>query len=183
MKRLLPSLLVIAGTLAAAVPVLAGPSPHETISATIDGNKMTLTYGRPFTTKPGTTQVRKIWGGLVPYGKVWRTGADAATILTTEKDIVIHNTTIPAGKYSLYTVPAETGESKLIINKATGQWGVPYPQKVEDQELARVDMKKTALDKSVDQFTMAIEPDASGGGVIKLSWEKTEFSVPFTVKK
>jgi hypothetical protein len=127
--------------------------------------------------------MRKIWGGLVPYGKVWRTGADSATILTTEKDLVIGDTTVPAGKYSLYTFPAADGSAKLIINKKTGQWGIPYPPDTEKQELARVDMKKESLDASVDQFTMAIAPNTGGGGIIKMSWEKTQYSVAFTVKK
>jgi hypothetical protein len=80
-------------------------------------------------------------------------------------------------------VPNEDGTGKLVINKRTGQWGVPYnEEKEKDNELARVDLKKTDLDKPVDQFTMAIDSQA-GGGVLKMMWEKTEYSVPFTVKK
>jgi hypothetical protein len=116
----------------------------------------------------------------VPYGKVWRTGADQATLITTEKTLMIGETTVPAGKYSLYTLPAEDGSAKLVINKQTGQWGTQYDEK---QDLARVDLKKETSDKDVDQFTMAIEPNPSGGGVLKMMWEKTQYSVPFTVKK
>jgi hypothetical protein len=159
-------------------------SPHETITATIDGSEMKIVYGRPYTKKPGTAEVRKIWGGLVPYGKVWRTGADEATLLTTSESIALGDLTLPAGKYSLFTVPEETGTSKLIINKKSGQWGIPYVEKNEAaNELGRVEMKKSTLDKPVDQFTMAIEKNPDGGGLIKLSWENTEYSVPFTVKK
>ena len=159
-------------------------SPHETITATIDGNELTLVYGRPYTTKPGTSEVRKIWGGLVPFGKVWRTGADEATVLTTKEPIEIRGNELPAGKYSLFTVPAEDGTAKLIINKKTGQWGIPYDQAAEKaNELASVDLKKTILDKPVDQFTMAIEPASGGGGTLKMMWETTQYSVPFTVKK
>jgi hypothetical protein len=183
MKTLIPSLVLITISFVGRSPAFAAVSPHETISATIDDDKITIVYGRPYTKNPRTGEVRKIWGGLVPYGKVWRTGADAATILTTEKDLVIGDTTVPAGKYSLYTYLAEDGSAKLIINKKTGQWGIPYPAETEKEELARVDMKKEAIDHTVDQFTMAVESNPSGGGVIKMSWEKTQYSVPFTVKK
>jgi hypothetical protein len=159
-------------------------SPHETVTATVDGDELKLVYGRPYTIKPGTTEVRKIWGGLVPFGKVWRTGADEATLLTTKEPIEIGGTSLPAGTYSVFTVPAEDGTAKLVINKKTGQWGVPYNEASEkDNELARVDLKKTTLDKPVNQFTMAIEPGSGGGGVLSMMWETTQYSVPFTVKK
>ncbi|MGO9585758.1 MAG: DUF2911 domain-containing protein [Limisphaerales bacterium] len=183
----LKSALIIATIIATALPVMAQRkrvSPHETISAAIDGNKITIVYGRPYSKDPKTGEIRKIWGGLVPYGKVWRTGADEATLLTTEQPIVLGGTTIPAGTYSLFTLPAADGTAKLIVNKRTGQWGIPYKEQNEaTNELARIDLKKAALDKTVDQFTMAIEPNPAGGGVLKMMWENTGFSVPFTVKK
>ena len=99
---------------------------------------MKLVYGRPYTTKPGTTEVRKIWGGLVPFGKVWRTGADEATLLTTKEPIEIGGFALPAGTYSLFTVPDEDGSAKLVINKKTGQWGIPYKEAAEKaNELAQ----------------------------------------------
>ena len=181
------SALVIATLVAIALPVMAQRkrvSPHETITATVDGDKLTLVYGRPYTKDPKTGDPRKIWGGLVPYGKVWRTGADEATLLTTEQPIVLGGTDIPAGTYSLFTLPAADGTAKLIVNKKTGQWGIPYREASEaTNELARIDLKKDALDKTVDQFTMAIEPNSSGGGVLKMMWENTGYSVPFTIKK
>jgi hypothetical protein len=159
-------------------------SPHETITATIDGNEMKVVYGRPYTKHPQTGEVRKIWGGLVPFGQVWRTGADEATLLTTAAPIEIGGLSLAAGTYSLFTVPAEDSTSKLIINKKTGQPGTPYDEAAEkENELARIDLTKSALDKKVDQFTMAIEPKAGGGGELKLMWENTQYSVPFAVKK
>ena len=179
--------LIIATIIATTLPVMAQRkrvSPHETISATIDGNKVTIVYGRPYSKDPKTGEIRKIWGGLVPYGKVWRTGADEATLLTTEKPIVLGGTDVPAGTYSLFTVPAADGTAKLIVNKRTGQWGIPYKEAGEaTNELARIDLKKDTLDKTVDQFTMAIETNPAGGGVLKMMWENTGFSVPFTLKK
>ena len=185
--KLFKSALIIAVIIATALPVMAQRkriSPHETINATIDGNKVTIVYGRPYSKDPKTGEIRKIWGGLVPYGKVWRTGADEATLLTTEQPIVLGGTDIPAGTYSLFTLPAADGTAKLIVNKKTGQWGVPY--KVDSEatnELARIDLKKDTLDKTVDQFTMAIEPNPAGGGALKMKWENTGYEVPFTVKK
>jgi Protein of unknown function (DUF2911) len=159
-------------------------SPHETITATIDGTEVKLVYGRPYTKDPKNGEMRKIWGGLVPYGKVWRTGADEATLLTTAAPIEIGGTSLAAGTYSLFTVPAEDGTAKLVINKKTGQWGIPYNEASEkENELARIDLKKTTLDKAIDQFTMAIDPHAGGGGEIKMMWETTQYSVPLTVKK
>jgi hypothetical protein len=184
--------LVVAATLACTSPAMAQAakkkrqplSPHVTITCTIDGDALKLVYGRPYTIKPGTTEVRKIWGGLVPYGKVWRTGADAATLLTTKEPIEIGGKELAAGTYSIFTLPEENGTAKLIINKKTGQWGIPYNEANEKaNELARIDLKKETLEKPVDQFTMAIEPGPSGGGVLKMAWEKTQYSVPFTVKK
>jgi len=158
-------------------------SPHETISSVIDGNRVTITYGRPYTKDPKTAEARKIWGGLVPYGKIWRTGADEATTLITQKNISIGATVIPAGAYTLWTLPNEDGTAKLIINKQVGQWGAGRGSYDEQQDLARVDLKKEATEAPVDQFTMAVAKGTEGGGVIKLMWETTQYSVAFTVAK
>ena len=179
------SLLIIALAGLITLPALAQQkrvSPHETISAVIDGNRVTVTYGRPYTKNPRSGEVRKIWGGLVPYGKVWRTGADEATVLITQKPIMLGGATVPAGAYTLWTLPAEDGSAKLIINKQVGQWGVGPGSYDEGQDLARVDLKKEALDKPVEQFTMSVGKSGTDG-VLKLSWENTEYSVPFTVQK
>jgi len=158
-----------------------GASPHETTSAKVEGNRVTLIYGRPFTKDPKTGEPRKIWGALVPYGKIWRTGSDEATLLITQKAIVLGDATIPAGAYTLFTLPLEDGSAKLIVNKQIGQWGIdPYDV---TQELARIDLKKEALETSVDQFTMAVAKNPAGGGVIKMMWENTQYSVPFALKK
>jgi hypothetical protein len=165
----------------ARVASTGGNSPHETTSAVIDGNRVTISYGRPYTKHPKTGEVRKIWGGLVPYGKAWRMGSDEATLLVTQQPIELGGTTLPAGAYTLYMVPDESGTSKLAISKKIGAWGVPVDEK---NDLARVDLTKSATSAPVDQFTMAVVKNPSGtGGLIKLSWENTEYSVPFTVKK
>jgi hypothetical protein len=157
-----------------------GVSPHETTSAVVDGNRVTIVYGRPFTKDPKSGEPRKIWGTLVPNGKVWRTGSDEATLLITQKPISLGGTTIPAGAYSLYTLPNEDGTAKLIVNKQIGQWGTQYD---EGHDLARIDLKKEPANASVDQFTMSVSKDPAGGGVIRMVWENTQYSVPFTVQK
>ena len=164
-------------------PVLAQQqrvSPHETISAVIDTNRVTIVYGRPYSKDPKGDQIRKIWGTLVPYDKPWRMGADEATLLITQLPIVIGATTVPAGAYTMFFLPVAEGTSKLIISKQLGQWGLQYDEK---QDFARVDAKKEPLDKTLDQFTMAVEKNPAGGGFIRLMWENTQFAIPFTVKK
>jgi hypothetical protein len=177
------SVLTIAAIVVTTLPLMAQEkrvSPHETVSAVIDGNRVTVVYGRPYTKDPKSGEARKIWGGLVPYGKVWRTGADEATTLTTQKPIVFGETTIPAGVYTLYTLPQEDGTAKLIVNKQLGQWGTQYDEK---QDLARIDLKKDALEKTADQLAIAVAKNPTGGGVLKIMWEETQFSAAFTVQK
>jgi hypothetical protein len=169
----------IIAALLGALPLMAQQkrvSPHETISTVSGGNRITLVYGRPYTKDPHTGETRKIWGGLVPYGHVWRTGADEATLLITQKPITLGGAAIPAGAYTLFTIPEEDGSAKLIVNKQIGQWGLQYNEK---DDVARVDMKKETLDQPVDQFTMAV----TRNGELKMMWENTGYSVPFTVQK
>ncbi len=182
MKTLLSTVALTALVITAVLPVSAQErrlSPHETFSARLPGDRVTVTYGRPYTVKPGTTEVRKIWGGLVPWGEPWRLGADEATLLITQKPLDIGGATIPAGAYTLYMVPQENGPSQLAFSTALGGWGIPVDTK---HDLARVNLTKTDLDTPVNQFTMAITKNP-GGGVLKMSWENAEFSVPFTIQK
>lgn len=179
--KLLPTLLLGAALVAfsaANAQERQRVSPHETVNANIDGNEITVVYGRPYTKDPKSGEQRKIWGTVVPYGKVWRLGADEATILTTKSAIQIGGKTIPAGSYSLFLLPREDG-AQLIVNKQTGQWGTRYD---ESQDLMRVDLKKSATDEAVDQFTIEIE-ETKDGGVLNLMWENTQYSAPFTVQK
>jgi len=171
-RRFFTAVALGLGVLALVARVNAQPqgSPHETVKATIGGASISVEYGRPY------MRGRKIMGGLVPYDQVWRTGADAATTLSTSKALVIGGAEVPSGKVTLFTLPAEAGW-KLIISKQTGQGGLEYDQA---QDLARVDLTRKPLSAPVDQLTIAIE-SAGAGGVLKISWETTELSVPFTV--
>ena len=148
-------------------------SPHETVELTLNGKKVIVTYGRPY------MKGRKVVGGsLVPYEKVWRTGADEATVLTTEADLMIGNLAVPKGSYAVFTLPSESGW-KLIVNKVDKQFGAfDYDEK---QDLGRVDMKVGKTSAPVEQFTITLAK-AGSGGVMKLEWENTSASVDIKVK-
>lgn len=156
----------------AASPASPLPSPRDTTRATVSGASMLVDYGRP--SKRG----RAIYGGLVPWGQVWRTGANAATTFVTSKPLVIGGTTVPAGTYTLYTVPNQSGPWLLVVNKQTKQWGTEYHQ---DQDLARIPMTTTAVSPAVEKFSIEVAPLGSGG-VIGLVWDTTRASVAFRVQ-
>lgn len=177
------SLLVLALLILCALPVLAQQkrvSPHETISTVIDGDRVTVVYGRPYSKDPKSGEPRKIWGELVPNGAVWRLGADEATLLITQKTITFGETPVPAGAYTLFLLPQADGSAKLIFSKQLGEWGAyKYDEK---QDFARIDLKKEALEKTADQLTIAIAKNSSGGD-LKVMWENTQYSASFTVQK
>ena len=147
-------------------------SPPGTADVTLKGQQITIAYSRP------SMRGRKIMGELVPYGQVWRTGANEATTLTTPIDLNIGGTNVPAGKYTLWTLPSESGW-KLIINKQTGQWGTEYNK---DQDLARVDMQKSQISKPVEQFTISWKKSSENSADLVLEWETTRASVPVKAK-
>lgn len=158
-------------------------SPADVVTARIDGNEIKINYGRPHTKDPKTGQPRTIWGGLVPYGQVWRTGANEATTLTIERPIVIGGVDLPAGKYSLFTVPTEGVGAKLIINRRTGQWGIPYKEEEEKaNEIARVDLTRGPLPSPMEQFTISIEQTGPGAGQITFAWADAFYAVGFKNK-
>lgn len=148
-------------------------SPRESVNAMVDGASITIQYSRP-SMKGRTIFARD---GLVPLGKVWRTGADEATTLITDATLVIGTLTVPAGTYTLYTIPNER-EWTLIVNRQTGQWGTVYQ---EGQDLGRVPMKVAKV-AATEQFLIAVE-DTAAGGDLRLSWETTKATVAFIVKK
>ena len=144
------------------------PSPPGTTECTIKGKKVSISYSRP------SLRGRKAIGGeLVPYDKVWRTGANEATTLTTEIELNIGGAKVPAGTYTLYTLPSQDSW-KLIINKQTGQWGTEYNQ---DQDLARVPMTKTEIVVPVEQFTISLDQDNNASADLVMEWEKTRLTV------
>lgn len=144
-------------------------SPRQKTTYTFaDGKTITVDYGAP------SVRGRQIMGSLVPYGKVWRTGANEATGFVTDADLMVGDTKVPAGKYTLYTLPGENAW-QLIINKQTGQWGTVYNQ---DQDLARIPLKVEKSSAPVEM--MKISFDGSGGTstTMNIEWENTKLSVP-----
>jgi hypothetical protein len=139
---------------------------------TLNGKKITIEYSRPF------LKGRHVGQELAPYGKVWRTGANEATSFTTEADLTVGGANVPAGKYTLYSLPSE-GTWKLIINKQTGQWGTQYD---ESQDLARVDMQKSQLSQPVEQFTISFDKKGDNSADLVLEWETTRLTVPVKAK-
>jgi hypothetical protein len=169
---------IAAATAGAAVVVGQGErrdrpriSPHETTSAAIDGNRMTIVYGRP------SMRGRTIWGGLVRWGSTWTPGADEATLLTTEQPIVVEGHTVPAGTYSLY-VFVDPDRPQLIVNKQTGQWHTVYTQ---SKDLVRVSLQRDALREQVEQLTLALRASTGGGGTLDITWDTTRYWVAFAV--
>lgn len=121
---------------------------------------------------------RKIYGSLVPFGQVWRAGANEATTFVTSGDLLVSGKTVPAGRYTIFTIPAPD-KWTLIINKKTGEWGIPY--KYEADELARVDMEISKLPASVENFTIGYDKSAIGC-TLRMDWETTRASVDITPK-
>jgi len=146
-------------------------STRDTARATVGGAEVWVDYSRP--QKRG----RVIFGDVVPWNTTWRTGANAATQFNTPADLVIGSATIPAGKYTLWTLPTPTGW-QLIVNKQTGQWGTEYHA---EQDLLHVDAKVETLAQPVEQFTIAFEP-AAAPTAITFAWDRTKVSVPVAKK-
>jgi hypothetical protein len=166
-------LLVILASALSFTLIQAQQSPRGSAEMALNGKKISVDYGRPY------MRGRKIMGELVPYDTVWPTGANKATHFTTEANLVIGGVEVPKGTYTLFTLPSAQGW-KLIINKQTGQWGIPYTY--EKEELARIDMQVETLPSAIEQFTISLDK-AGDGGVLKLEWENTRASVTFTEKK
>jgi len=138
-----------------------------------DGKTIKVEYSSP------RMKSRKIYGGLVPYGEVWRTGANKATAFTTDASLTAGGKDIPAGSYTIFTVPTEN-KWTLIVNKKTGEWGIPY--KYESDELARIDMNVSKTSGPVENFTIGFE-QSGDTCTLNLDWENTRASVSFTEKK
>lgn len=146
-------------------------SPTDTVRASSAGAALEIVYSRP--AKRG----REIWGGLVPWNTVWRTGANAATQFTTDRDLVIGETDVPAGEYTLWSTYTPDSAT-LIINAQTGIWGTAYDAA---HDFAHISLSRESLPDPVERFTMDIRPVESGGA-LALSWDRTRFSVPIRGK-
>jgi len=138
-----------------------------------DGKTITVDYSSP------RAKGRKIFGDLVPYGEVWRTGANEATTFVTTANLKARNLAIPPGNYTIFTIPNQ-GKWTLIINKKTGEWGIPY--KYESDELGRVDMKVSQAPSMVENFTISFD-QMGNSCTMNISWENTKATADFTAAK
>jgi hypothetical protein len=170
---ILTSLLLAFTVLASCQDKKPASPPAQTQCKFSDGKTINIAYSSP------RAKGRKVFGGLVPYGEVWRTGANEATTFVADGDVNVGGKDVPAGSYTIFTVP-NADKWTLIINKKTGEWGIPY--KYEGDELARVDMKVSSTSAPVENFTIAL---ASMGGscTLSMSWENTQASIGISEKK
>jgi hypothetical protein len=176
-KRLLflgvGSLAVVVAAAAALRPQNPPASPPAKASCDLGaGKSITIDYSSP------RVKGRKVFDGLVPYGKVWRAGANSATTFVTTADLKVGGTDVPAGSYTIFAIP-EADKWTLIISKKTGEWGTNYPGPSED--LARIPMKVSATSAAVENFTIALDKSANGC-TLHMDWEKTSASADIAKK-
>jgi hypothetical protein len=146
----------------------ARPSPAAKATCVLaDGKTITVDYSSP------RAKGRKIYGGLVPYGEIWRTGANEATTFVTTADVMVGGTHVPAGSYTIFTIPNKD-KWALVISKKTGEWGTNYPG--PENDLARIEMKASTLPAAAENFTIAFDKSA-GGCTLRMDWETTRASV------
>jgi len=177
-KRLVVILAASLATIAAAATISRQqdkskrPSPPAKASCDLAGSSITIDYSSP------RAKGRKIFGGLVPFGQVWRAGANEATTFVTAAALKVGGTDVPAGSYTLFAIP-EADKWTLVISKKTGEWGTAYPGPSED--LARIPMKVSATSGPVEDFTIAFDKSGSGC-VLHMEWENTKASVDISKK-
>jgi hypothetical protein len=147
-------------------------SVRDTARATIGAATFSVDYGRPL------ARGRTLLGNVIGYDRVWRTGANAATQFTTSAPITLGGLSLPAGKYTLWTVPHLRGVD-LIVNRQTGQWGTEYRRA---QDLGTVAMKSDSLDPPVEKFTIAIEPTDARHGTLAMAWGTFRWTAPIVVQ-
>ena len=169
--------LVVIGASALAVALYARQSgrasPHESVSETIDGSRITITYGRPY------ARGRAIFGRLVPYGRVWCPGADESTTFDSARDVQMGQLRVPAGPHTIWILPtADTWT--LFVSKEPSGFHTNYTPSLN---LGSLEMQKRSIDTLVEQLTFALVKNPTAvGRVMTMAWERTEVSVPFTVQ-
>ena len=147
--------------------------PARAVCKFPDGKAITVNYSSP------RMRGRKIFGDLVPFGEVWRAGADDATSFVANADVLVGGKNVPAGKYTLFTLPAQT-KWTLIVSKRTGEWGIPYPG--EQYDFARMEMKVARLSSPLENFTISFDQTANSCSM-KLESETTRAWIDIGEKK
>ena len=163
-------LLFLPTVLAAAGPAVERIAPREEASLVLAGQRVAVTYGRP------ALQGRGMFGLLVPYGAVWRTGADEASKLTTEAELRFGTQVLPRGAYALFTIPGERGW-QLVLNRTADQWGAFNYDPALDA--LRVPMRLAPLSAPIERLSMALTAQGENGGTLWIGWERVVASVDF----
>jgi len=172
---ILTACLAMLVTLASAQIKTPQPSPTAKVSQEVGLSKVDLEYSRP------SAKGRKIFGDLVPFGELWRTGANASSKITFGEDVKIGGTSVPKGTYALYTTPGER-QWEVVFYKNTTYWGTPEPAEYKmDDIAAKVTVPVVALKDAVESLTIAIGNLKNNGADLEISWENTKVAVPFTV--
>jgi hypothetical protein len=167
--------IFLAALAACAIPSdgqVASP-PARAVCKFADGKTITVNYSSP------RMRGRKIFGDLVPFGEVWRAGADDATMFVPTADVIVGGKNVPAGRYTMFTLPTQT-KWTLIISKQIGEWGIPYPGAQYD--FARVEMKVSKLPAPLENFTISFDQTGTSC-TMKLDWETTRASIDITEKE
>lgn len=147
-------------------------SVRDTVQATIGDATFTIDYGRPL------ARGRVLLGNIMPFDHVWRTGANAATQFTTTAPVTLAGIQVPAGKYTLWTVPRKGGAADLIVNRQSGQWGTEYDDK---QDLAMAPMTIDTLATPIEEFTISVVPNGSGRGDLVMEWGSFRWTAPISL--
>jgi hypothetical protein len=166
---------ILAAFSMAATPVAAQvvSPPAKTSCRFLDGKTITVHYSSP------RMRRRKIFGDLVPFGEVWRVGADDATTFVPTTDVIVGGKNVPAGKYTLFALPTQN-KWTLIVSKQTGEWGIPYPGAQFD--FARMEMKVSKLPSPLENFMISFDQTGTGC-TMKMDWETTRAAVDVAEKK
>ena len=146
--------------------------PAKTECKFDDGKSITIDYSSP------RMKGRKVFGELVPFGQVWRAGANEATTFVTDANVNVGGKAVPAGSYTLFTIPTEA-KWTLIVSKKVGEWGIPYPG--EAQDFTRTDMQVSALPAPVENFTISLQREGNAC-TLQMDWETTRASVEISRK-
>lgn len=162
----------VAAALIAVAPLMAQQSPPAETSTTVAGKTIRIKYSAP------SMRGRKIFGGLEPYGHVWRAGANDATALHTDANLDIGGLSVPKGDYTLF-VYLDPKQWQLVVSKATGEWGLDYNQ---SQDLGRVKMEMSKPPKPIETYKMTLSNLGANNAKLQLAWENTIAEVPITVK-
>jgi hypothetical protein len=160
------------------VPLEGRKSPLDSLTFKVANQPVKVCYGRP------SSRGRVMLGGKdIPYGKLWRTGANEPTIFFTPIPLKVAGIAVPPGTYSLYTVPGRT-EWEVIVNRSISQWGEEgnYTAQVKAQELGRAKVKSESVTSPIETFTIRAEPDGNNANLV-LEWEKTRVKIPFQAVK